>query len=74
MNAWKEKGMLQEDGLLIYFYYLRQDRKTLSRDVGLTAWCVEGHAKRDFLTTSTDSLKVIRIYESLESITSPRNL
>ncbi|KAH7015888.1 hypothetical protein EDB80DRAFT_833114 [Ilyonectria destructans] len=41
MNAWKEKGMLQEDGLLIYFYYPRQDRKTLSRDVGSTAWsCV----------------------------------
>ncbi|KAF4462881.1 linalool dehydratase-isomerase precursor [Fusarium albosuccineum] len=36
--AWKAKGMRQENGLFISWYYPKQDKKKPSRDIGGTAW------------------------------------
>ncbi|KAL3477569.1 hypothetical protein BJX99DRAFT_246137 [Aspergillus californicus] len=36
--AWKEKGMAQENGLFINWYSPKQGTKSLTRDIGATAW------------------------------------
>ncbi|KAJ3538368.1 hypothetical protein NM208_g5935 [Fusarium decemcellulare] len=36
--AWEAKGMRQENGLFISWYYPKQDKKKPSRDIGNTAW------------------------------------
>ncbi|WAO86981.1 Ldi domain-containing protein [Fusarium falciforme] len=37
-EAWKSKGMFQDDGLIIDWFSPKQDRKTLAKDPGFTAW------------------------------------
>ncbi|KAL6361363.1 hypothetical protein LRP88_04831 [Fusarium phalaenopsidis] len=37
-EAWKSKGMFQDDGLIIDWFSPKQDRKTLAEDPGFTAW------------------------------------
>lgn len=37
-EAWKSKGMFQDDGLMIDWFSPKQDRKTLAKDPGFTAW------------------------------------
>lgn len=39
-EAWKSKGMFQDDGLIIDWFSPKQDRKTLAKDPGFTAWYV----------------------------------
>jgi hypothetical protein len=36
--AWKEKGMIQENGLMVQWYMPKQDRTMPTADIGLTAW------------------------------------
>jgi hypothetical protein len=36
--AWKEKGMVQEDGLFVDFYSPNQDKVAKAQRIGFTAW------------------------------------
>lgn len=39
-EAWKTKGMFQDDGLMIDWFSPNQDGKTFATDPGFTAWYV----------------------------------
>ncbi|KAH7124876.1 hypothetical protein B0J13DRAFT_588996 [Dactylonectria estremocensis] len=38
MEAWDRKGMLQEDGLMVNWYAVKQDKTVPADGIGLTAW------------------------------------
>jgi hypothetical protein len=41
--AWKEKGMVQENGLFVNWYMPKQGKMVNSPDIGNTAWYVRNH-------------------------------